>query len=489
MLNVRQLLIYLFLFQFSIATSFSQAVPGITIGRAKNEVGLSICQAHDSGYVIAGSTRSYGNGSNNFLFVSIDKAGQIKIVRSYGWDKQDFFRKVIPVNSGYVFTGDSYGLAYGGLDIYLLKTDQFGYSEQGFTYGTSTRDNAFDIIQTKDEGFLILGHSRLENPKGDILLIKVNQAGEKEWQKSFWHEGNDYAFQIINSSQDDGYVFVGSKNGFFDDVHADFKTHDANILFIKIDSEGNQIWKQTYGESEHDFGYSVCNASDGGYFLLGSSQSYGNGSFDMLLIKTDADGNEQWIKTFGGANYEYGKSIKMNNEGDLYLVGSTKSFGTEGSTDVYIVKTDQQGNELWSETFGGPAADYGEDLLPLPNGGCAIVGSCNSYGAGESDVYLLRLKANGDVDMFSGIPTKPYNKVVVFPNPWIGSCKFYLPGTIGMTYTIQLSDSFGRQISKKVFTGNNFIQKRGTLASGIYIYQITSNQNPSIHYKGKLIVR
>jgi len=488
-MNYKKFSIAAILFFFYYLPAFSQAVPGITIGGEKNEVGLSICASHDGGYVIAGSTRSYGNGSNNFLFVSVDESGEVKIERNYGWDKQDFFRKVIPVEGGYVFVGDSYNLGFSGLDIYMLKTDRFGYSEQGFAYGTNKRDNAFDIIKTEDNGFLILGHSRLENPKGDILLFKVNQEGEKLWQKSYWDDGNDYAFKIIKSSQDDGYVFVGSKNGFFDDVHADFHTHDADIMLIKIDPDGNELWRKTYGKSEHDFGYSVCNASDGGYYLLGSSQSYGNGSFDMLLIKTDEEGTRQWIKSFGGANYEYGKSIVMNNEGNLYLVGSTKSFGTEDTPDVYIVKTDPQGNEIWSETFGGTAPDYGEDVIALPNGGCAIAGSTKSFGEGGSDVYLLRLKANGDVDMFAGIQNRPYSKAVVFPNPWLGSCIIYVPDTSVTNYTIQLFDSSGRTVSKENFNGNEFIQKRGNLTSGVYFYKITSNKNPLIFYKGKLVVK
>ncbi len=481
--------ILIFLYYVYSATGFSQGVPGITIGGSKNDVGLSICPSYDNGYVIAGSTRSHGNGDNNFLFVSVDVSGTVEIDRNYGWDKQDFFRKAIQADSGYVFVGDSYDLGFSGLDIYMLKTDRLGYSETGYAYGTTKRDNAFDIIQTQDKGFLILGHSRFENPKGDILLLKVNNQGEKIWQKSYAGEGNDYAFDIIKSSQDDGYVFVGSENGFFDDVHADFKTHDANILLYKVDADGNKIWKKTYGLSEHDFGYSVCNALDGGYYLLGSSQSYGNGSFDMLLIKTDADGNQQWLKSFGGSEYEYGKSIVMNNEGDLYLAGSTKSFGTDGSPDVYVVKTDSDGNEIWHETFGGSQPDYGEDIMALPNGGCAIAGSTKSYGEGGSDVFLLRLKENGDVDMFSGIPAQPYYKAIVFPNPWMGSCKFYLPDTIGAYYTFQLFDSFGRLVSKKTFTGKELIQQRGNLSSGVYFYKISANGNPSILYKGKLVIQ
>ena len=488
-MKIKKSCLFFILFSLSAITGFSQGVPGIAIGGSKNEVGLSICPSHGGGYAIAGSTRSFGSGSNDFYFLIIDSSGLIKIDRTYGWKHHDFFRDIIPIDNGYAFVGDAWDYGPGGLDIYLCTTDISGNKLNDKVLGTPKRDNGFSILQTKEKGYLLLGHSRLVNTMGDILLLKVDSKGNLIWQKSFAGEGNDYAFQIIKSSQNDGYVFVGSKNGFFDDVHADFRTHDADMLLIKIDEDGNQIWKKTYGESEHDFGYSVCNAPDGGYYLLGSSQSYGNGSFDMLLIKTDSEGNEAWHKSFGGTKYEYGKKLVPSEDGGLYLVGSSKSFGTDGSVDVFIVKTDGEGNEIWSETFGGSQPDYGEDIMAIPNGGCAIAGSTKSYGEGGSDVFLLRLKANGDVDMFSDIPSQPFYKAIVFPNPWVGSCKFYLPDTIGDFYTVQLFDSFGRLVSKKDFTGKEYIQRRGSLSAGVYYYKITAKGNSSILYKGKLVIR
>lgn len=488
-MKLKKSCLFFILFSLSSIAAFSQATPGISIGGADNDVGLSICPSHDGGYAIAGSTRSFGSGSHDFYFLIIDSSGQIKINRTYGWEYQDFFRGIIPTENGYAFIGDSWAIGHGRLDIYMMKTDQFGYAEKGFSYGTNLRDNGFDILQTNDKGFLILGHARLVNPYGDIYLLKVDADGNEVWQKSFYDEGNDYGFQIINSSQNDGYVFVGSKHGFFDDVHADFKTHDADILLIKVDENGNQVWKKTYGSSEHDFGYSVCNAPDGGYYLLGSSQSYGNGSFDMLLIKTDSEGNEEWHKSFGGTKYEYGKKLVPSLDGGLYLVGSSKSFGTDGSVDVFIVKTDEDGNEIWSETFGGPKDDFGEDIMTLPGGGCVIVGSTSSFGEGGSDVYLLRLKPNGEPDLFSGISAPTANQVIFYPNPMIGSGIFILPHTIQTSYIIQLYDAFGHLISKQEFSGNRFIQKREHLSAGIYLYRIFSSEDRSVVYQGKIIVQ
>lgn len=469
--------------------SFSQSEPNITTGGADNDFCFSICNAHNGGYAVTGSTRSFGAGSNDFYFLLIDSSGQIVVNKTYGWKHQDFFRSIIPIQDGYAFVGDAWDYGPGGLDIYMLTTDNLGVIKNSFMFGTTKRDNGFDILQTNDGGFLILGHSRLENPMGDIYLLKVNNSGEKEWQKSFAGEGNDYAFQIIKSSQDDGYVFIGSKNGFFDDVHADFKTHDADIELVKIDSDGNEIWKKVYGKSEHDFGNNLCSAPDGGYYLIGSSQSYGNGSFDMLLIKTDENGDEQWIKSFGGPEYEYGKSVVMNTEGDLYLLGSSKSYGTDGSVDIFIVKTDADGNEIWHETFGGSGNDFGEDILALPTGGCVIAGNTNSFGEGGSDVILIRLTPDGNIDAFHGTPNHQQEKLLFYPNPMTSSAFFVIPGNLQTSYIIQLFDSSGHLISEYETSKNRFKLQRGNLSAGIYYYKFITKAGQSVDFSGKIVIK
>ncbi len=479
------LLSFLFFCQMNL---FAQGTPGITMGGIKNDVGLSICPAHNDGYAIAGSTRSFGAGSNDFYFLIINNNGKVIQKHTYGWEHQDFFRDVIKTNNGYAFVGDAWDFGKGRLDIIMMQTDLSGNITQKAFYGTLMRDNGFCILPAKDEGFLILGHSRIETP-GEINLYKIDNEANLMWQQSYLYEGNDYAFKIIRSSQDDGYVFVGSKNGFFDDVHADFRTHDADILLIKVDNDGNLLWKHTYGKSEHDFGYSVCNAPDGGYYLLGASQSYGSGSFDMLLLKTDEDGNEEWHKSFGGSDYEYGKSLAINSDGDLFLTGSTKSFGTDNSVDVFVVKTDAYGNEIWSETFGGSKNDFGEDVITTPEGGCVIVGSSNSFGKGGSDAYLLRLTTNGDLDLFENIHSKPVNLVVFYPNPMAVSGVFIMPDISQDDYILQLFDSFGRLSMQKEFHGNRIDIQKENRTAGTYFYKIISKTDPSVYYNGKLIIQ
>jgi hypothetical protein len=487
-MKVNKILLFLTILFFQMPPVFSQQVPGIIIGGQKNDYGYSLCLSPDGRYAIAGSTRSFAGGSSDFYFLVLDTGGQIVVEKTYGWQHHDNFRGIIPVESGYCFIGDAWDYGPGGLDIFMLETDKTGESKKGHFYGTMKRDNGFDILQTEDGGFLILGHSRLENPKGDIYLLKIDENGDEQWHKSFWDEGgNDYAFQIIKSGDDNGYVFVGSKFGFFDDVHGDFQTHDADILLIKTDLQGNRIWKKTYGKSEHDFGYGVCNAPDGGYYLIASSQSYGNGSFDMVLIKTDDGGNEEWIKSFGGTGYEYGKALALGDDNGLYLVGTTESFGTDGSTDVFVVKTDLDGNEIWDVAVGGTDNDFGEDIVALPGGGCALVGSTHSFSAQKSDLYFLRLTKDGIVDIFNDTKPAETDRCSFYPNPMRNYGVFTIPVTNG-SYTVQLFDINGQKVFENRGVDKKFMFHNNGLGSGTYIYRIFSDEDNALLLNGKLVI-
>ncbi len=482
-------LVFCLWFAFSTTGLFSQGYPGETFGGSDNDVGLSICTTPEGGYAIAGSTRSMGAGSNDFYFIKLDSGGQLLIEKTYGWLHQDFFRKVIATDSGFVFVGDAWDYGPGGLDIYLMHTDKCGCIIWGKFFGTMKRDNGFDVLPTDDGGYLVLGHSRRTNPKGDVYLLKIDASQQQQWVRSYWDEYNDYAFQIIRSTGNDGYVFIGSKNGFFDDVHADFQSHDADIMLIKIDDQGTQIWKKLYGKNQHDFGYSLCAAADGGYYLLGSSQSYGHGSFDMLLIKTNEDGEEQWHKSFGGSDFEYGKSIAKNQAGNLYLLGSSKSFGTDGSVDVYVVKTDSDGNEIWSETIGGSGNDFGESLVITVDGGCAIAGSTESFGNGKKDAYFLKLLPDGKVDIFEGLnPSDSIAKLLCYPNPMNCTATFKIEKSFSKNFVFDLYNINGQLLQRNKVEGHKFVFHRNWLSAGTYFYHFVSKDDGTV-FKGKLIVR
>ncbi|MFC2072818.1 clostripain-related cysteine peptidase [Chloroflexota bacterium] len=150
-------------------------------------------------------------------------------------------------------------------------------------------------------------------------------------------------------------------------------------------------WSQTFGGAESDDSYSVQPTADGGYIIAGFTFSFGIGDRDVYLVKTDASGNMTWSQTFGGAESDGGYSVQPTADGGYIITGFTYSFGA-GASDVYLIKTDTSGNMTWSKTIGGTNEDYGNSIQPTTDGGYITTGFTNSFGAGNHDVYLIKVE-------------------------------------------------------------------------------------------------
>ncbi|NQT31163.1 MAG: Ig-like domain-containing protein, partial [Deltaproteobacteria bacterium] len=154
--------------------------------------------------------------------------------------------------------------------------------------------------------------------------------------------------------------------------------------------DGGEQWNQTFGGLSDDYGRSVAQSSDGGYIIAGYTWSYGAGSEDVWLIKTDADGNKEWDKTFGGSSIDGSDSVAETSDGGYIIAGETLSYGS-GDFDVWLVKTDTNGNKEWDKTFGGSVYERGYSVAQTSDGGYIITGRTWSYGAGGYDAWLIKV--------------------------------------------------------------------------------------------------
>jgi len=160
-------------------------------------------------------------------------------------------------------------------------------------------------------------------------------------------------------------------------------------------TSGDTLWTKTYGGIEADCGLSVQQTSDDGYIIAGWTRSFGEGEGDVYLIKTNTSGDTLWMKTYGGIEADCGLSVQQTSDGGYIVAGYTRSFGEEG-TDVYLIKLGANGDTIWTKTYGGTNWDYGYSVQHTSDGGYIITGQTESFGAGWCDVYLIRLGANGD---------------------------------------------------------------------------------------------
>ena len=351
--------------------------------------GMSVEQTIDGGYIITGYTEIGSPGYGNFdvWLIKTDSFGNVEWDETFGGSGDDRgYSGQQTADGGYIIAGytDSYGA--GDSDVWLIKTDVQGNSLWEKTYGGTKGEKGSFVQITSDGGYIITG-ARDSYAPGDTTcdgwLIKTDSLGNEEWSSTFGDTYSDWGY-CVRQTSDGGYIIGGLTETFI-------SYYDAYL--VKTDSLGDEEWSKKFGKSdERDSGTCVLQTTDGGYVLAGYTHSYGAGDYDVWMIKTDDMGNEQWDKTFGDGAWDQANSVQPTMDGGYIIAGMTRS-GTFGAVweDVWLIKTDAAGEEQWNKDFGGDAVDYGRSVQQTADGGYIIVGDTNSF-SGGTNLFLIYYK-------------------------------------------------------------------------------------------------
>ncbi len=359
-----------------------------TFGGNMRDKAHSIIQTADGGLAIAGVT-SKDSSYNDIWVLKLDKSGNLLWDKTFGGSNEDKAYSITQTaDGGLAIVGYTKSKGAGFSDVWVLKLDKSGRLLWDKTFGGSNSDWAYSITQTADGGLAIAGYTESKGAgKSDVWVLKLDKSGNLLWDKTFGGSDWDSAYSIAQTA-DGGLTiagYTGSKGAGQEDVWV-----------LKLDGSGNLLWDKTFGGSNEDKAHSIIQTTDGGFAIAGYTYGKGAGDWDFWVLKLDGSGNLLWDKTFGGSNEDKAHSIIQTTDGGFAIAGYTGSKGA-GFRDVWVLKLDKSGNLIWDKTFGGRSSDVARSIIQTADGGLAVAGSTESKGAGKSDVWVLKLKADGSL--------------------------------------------------------------------------------------------
>ena len=361
--------------------------------------------------------------------------GETSWIRSFGGSGEDSFHSVINTSDGGFAAlgsssstdGDLQGKELAVSDYWLVKFSPLGEIEWSKTYGGSKDDRGQAVIRTADGGYAITGYAMSDDGDGsnnegfhDNWIIKVDEKGTLQWEKSFGFAGHDHSYDIIQTA-DGGFFFVGfldvtAANGEGNSVKFNNLTRHGVGEFwgTKIDSNGELQWRRYFGGTNNDRAHAVVESHSGGYIMAGFAESNDfdisntRGSYDFWVVKVSVTGELLWEHSYGGAGIEIAYDIARTKDQAYVVVGNTFSSDTDvsenhGESDVWMIKINDDGELLWEATFGGSEFDAAQGVSVGSDGAYIISGNSRSTDGdatgnnGENDLWLLKVNTEGDL--------------------------------------------------------------------------------------------
>ncbi len=316
------------------------------------------------------------------MFISEMSSAQITFEKTYSVTGFDHGVSILQTaDSGYIIAGYT-GVGWkDSADVFVVRTDIYGDTLWTKTFGGAGNDYGYDVIQTLSGEFIITGVTKSFGAGGyDVYLIKLDMTGNLLWSKTYGGLGNEWANSVLQTNTGE-YIVIGTTN-------TDSLVTSPQTYLIKTDMNGDTLWTKIFSGTIAATG---CLTNDGGFIITGQVYDFVSGEYDACLIKTDSTGNILWTKAYGGTMNDYGNAVQQTNDGGYIVAGNTWSFGA-GSMDVYLIKTNSSGDTLWSRTFGGSQYDYGTSVQQTSDGGYIVGGKSGNF----SDYYLIKTDVNGD---------------------------------------------------------------------------------------------
>ncbi len=368
---------------------------------------LSIQETSDGGYIVLGTTQSFGPGGEDIWILKLDSSGGIEWQWTYGGLHLDRAWSIQQTSDGgYIVAGATLSFGVGDSDFWILKLDSSGGIEWQRTYGGTNWDGWPYIQEASDGGYIVAGCTESFGAGDrDFWVLKLTSSGDIEWQRTYGGSLDDN-YCHIQLASNGGYIVAGYTESFGAGGH--------DFWVLKLTSSGDIEWQRTYGGDIAEWATSIQLTSDGGYIVAGVTFEFGRyGNF--LVLKLTSSGDIEWQRAYGGGFMDYPWSIQQTIDGGYIVAGYTESFDQQNRwLDISVLKLDSSGDIEWELTYGGGVDDLAWSIQQTSDGGYIVAGSTypfgeggDVFGAGGEDLLVLKIGPNGDIPgcALSGSPT------------------------------------------------------------------------------------
>ena len=435
----------------------------------------SVQQTYDGGYIVTGYeywvVPYYVD--IDCILVKFNAQGIIEWKRKF--HDSNFYAEGYSVHqtidNGYIISGYKNNYSIGrSKDLQLIKTNELGTILWDKAIGGASFEYGYQVQETIEGDFIVIGETQSFGSLGkNIFLVKTNSSGDTLWTRAFGGAGDDIG-RSIELANDRGYVLAGHSNS--------YGAGSNNVLLIKTNSNGDSLWAKVYGDPGTDCkAYSINTTSDGGYVIAGQIYSSSTGNSNVLLIKTDEFGDTLWTKSIGTQLNEYVYSVQQTVDGGYIIAG------TNG--DVLLIKTNELGEVLWTKSWGGQWDEAGFSVQQTIDKNYVIAGHRDIANM-VSDGWLL--KTTPDITgIEEGNPSLPKEFLLQqnYPNPFNPSTKISWQAPEGGWQTLKVYDVLGNEVAILVDEYRNagsyeveFKSSVGSrqLANGVYFYHLQTGE-------------
>ncbi len=358
-----------------------------TYGGYENDSPLSAAEV-SGGFVLAGMTESFGEGGSDAWIVRIDAGGGLLWERSYGGAQDDEARSIRTTSDGGFVTAGATGSFGVGADgaMWVMKLDGDGSVDWQKTIAGGSGSS---IAVAGGGGYFVAGSTTVHGAgSSDAWVVKLAADGTVDWQNTYGDTQNDVAY-AVEATDDDGCVVAGwTSRG----------TMYAQIWVMKLAADGSVTWSKSIGGTGDggEDARAVRQTSDGGYIVVGWTMSYGAGDADVWIIKLDSSGDVQWQETYGGTGADRGLGVNQTSDGGYLVAGRTESFGA-GNADMWLLKLQSDGTVDWQRSYGSSYDEQARDAFETSTGWYVVVGKDAYYGASGEDFWLIKMDTDGNV--------------------------------------------------------------------------------------------